>query len=307
MDKFRNTYRIETNRLKNWDYSSDGLYFITMNTQHRVCNLGEIINDEVHLSDFGQIVNDEWYKSFEIRDELFLDTFIIMPNHIHAIVGISKINNDNIKIGDGGDRADGDHDGGGRDGGGCVGGGTQVETHGRASLTSDARPQSSDARPQSSDARPQSSNARPQSSNAHPQSSNAHPPSSPGRPQSPNIHPKSNSVLYPINTQHIPFHRLPKSLSSFIAGFKSAVNTTIDDYIDQHQLTIAKYNRNNHFFQPNYHDHIIRDQQSLERIRDYIINNPKNWNNDTVNPHGRADHTDRTDRTDRTDVTDHKD
>ena len=63
----------------------------------RVCNLGEIINDEVHLSDFGQIVNDEWYKSFEIRDELFLAIFIIMPNHIHAIVGISKMNNDNVK------------------------------------------------------------------------------------------------------------------------------------------------------------------------------------------------------------------
>ena len=46
--------------------------------------------------------------------------------------------------------------------------------------------------------------------------------------------------------------RLPKSISSFIAGFKSAVNTKIDDYIDLYQLDMPKYNRNNHFFQPNH-------------------------------------------------------
>ena len=45
--------------------------------------------------------------------------------------------------------------------------------------------------------------------------------------------------------------RLPKSISSFIAGFKSSVNSKIDDYIDDNQLTIPKYNKNNHFFQPN--------------------------------------------------------
>src|SRR5690606_16496231 len=44
--------------------------------------------------------------------------------------------------------------------------------------------------------------------------------------------------------------RLPKSISSFMAGFKSAVNSKIDDYIDEYQLKIPKYNRNNHFFNP---------------------------------------------------------
>jgi REP element-mobilizing transposase RayT len=76
--------------------------------------------------------------------------------------------------------------------------------------------------------------------------------------------------------------RLPKSISSFIAGFKSAVNTKIDDFIDENQLAIKKYNRNNHFFQPNYHDHIIRNQIEYQTISNYIINNPKNWNNDNL-------------------------
>jgi REP element-mobilizing transposase RayT len=75
-------------------------------------------------------------------------------------------------------------------------------------------------------------------------------------------------------------HRLPKSISSFFGGFKSAVNSKIDDYIDEHQLNIPKYNRNNHFFQPNYHDHIIRDEQSYHRISNYIINNPAKWCDD---------------------------
>ena len=88
LKKFKNKYRIESHRRPNWDYSSNGLYFLTIVTQHRECNLGEIVNGEMILSDFGKIVENEWFKSFEIRSELLLDEFIIMPNHIHAIVEI---------------------------------------------------------------------------------------------------------------------------------------------------------------------------------------------------------------------------
>ncbi len=80
-----------------------------------------------------------------------------------------------------------------------------------------------------------------------------------------------------------PANRLPKSISSFIAGFKSAVNTKIDNFIDLHQLHNPKYNRNNHFFQPNYHDHIIRNESEFLRIKNYIQKNPLNWNTDQFN------------------------
>jgi hypothetical protein len=80
-----------------------------------------------------------------------------------------------------------------------------------------------------------------------------------------------------------PAIRLPESISSFIAGFKSAVNTKIDDYIDANKLILPKYNRNNHFFQPNYHDHIIRNDWEYQRIQNYIINNPQNWATDKFN------------------------
>lgn len=66
---------------------------------------------------------------------------------------------------------------------------------------------------------------------------------------------------------HVETHdRLPKSISSFIAGFKSVVNSKIDDYIDENHLDIQKYNRDNHFFQSNYHDHVIRNCSELLRI-----------------------------------------
>lgn len=68
--------------------------------------------------------------------------------------------------------------------------------------------------------------------------------------------------------------------ASNMAGFKSAVNSKIDDYIDEHGLSIMNYNRNNHFFQPNYHDHIIRNDVEYRNISNYIKNNPANWQKD---------------------------
>jgi len=221
-EKFKNTYRIASHRKPGWDYSSNGMYFITLVTQNRICNLGKIVVDthvDTHgrayqptptpstiypqLSDFGIIVDTEWKKSFEIRNELFLDEYIIMPNHLHAIVVIDKPENKRVIASD-------------------ELNGTHVDTHGRAYQPL----------------------------------------------QSPS----------PLQSQS--FYRLPKSISSFLAGFKSAVNSKIDDYIDLYNLDIPKFNRNNHFFQPNYHDHIIRDEQSYQRISKYIVNNPVKWTDD---------------------------
>ncbi len=216
-----------------WDYSGDGIYFITMVTQNRECILGEIVNGHISLSEMGKIVDNEWLKSFDIRDELYLDEYIIMPNHLHAIIIL--VNN-----------------------------GLHVETHGRASLQS--APPSTAPPSTTPHSNAQQSNA-PQS-NA-PQSN---------APQSTTPQQSNRST----QSENRPFFRKPKSISSFIAGFKSAVNSKIDDYIDENGLNIPKYNRNNHFFQPNYHDHIIRNDSEYQRIKKYIINNPTCWENDTL-------------------------
>ena len=249
MDNYKNKYRIQSHRKPNWDYSADAHYFLTIVTQNRACNLGEIVKTEMKLSDFGEIVVQEWFRSFEIRDELILHQFVLMPNHLHAIVEIQNKNRG--KMMDGGTTVGGTTGGGTTVGdttvGGTTVGGTTVETHGRASLRMDQR---SDQRmDQRSDQRMD------QRSDDH--------------------------QLRELN-RHPPV-RLPTSISSFIAGFKSAVNSKIDDFLDEKQLEIPKYNRNNHFFQPNYHDHIIRNEMEYNNISNYIINNPSNWNKDKFN------------------------
>ncbi len=225
MKKFRNKYRIQSHRMPEWDYANNGIYFITLVTQNRECNIGQINEDaEIIYSDFGNIIHDQWIKSFEIRDELFLDEFIIMPNHIHAIVVLDRnsINKTDHELHDLNDLYDLDD--------------LPVETHGRASLQS---------------------------------------------PLQSILHSDKQSVIQIPKQQ---FVRKPRSISSFIAGFKSAINSKIDDYIDENRLMIPKYNRNNHFFQSNYHDHIIRNHAEYIRIKEYIINNPIKWNDDTFNP-----------------------
>jgi REP element-mobilizing transposase RayT len=205
-----------------WDYSGNGIYFITTVTQNRECNLGRINNGEMIFSDFGKIVDDEWLKSFEMRDELFLDEYIIMPNHLHAIVLLKKSNNEQLFDFHGTNVMNGTNETNETNE-------TNVEMHGRASLQLSEQ----------------------------------------------SIKQSSGPLTKPSN-----FIRKPQSISSFVAGFKSAVNSKIDDFIDEFGLNISKYNGNNHFFQPNYHDHIIRNNSEYQRIKEYIIKNPLKWNDD---------------------------
>ncbi len=92
MDKFQNKYRIVSHRLVGWDYSSNGYYFITLNIENRETVLGKIEDNKMVLSDFGKIVNEELLKSLEIRNELFLDEFVVMPNHLHALILLNHPN-----------------------------------------------------------------------------------------------------------------------------------------------------------------------------------------------------------------------
>ena len=96
MDKFDNKYRIESHRFFGWDYSADGVYFITLVIENQKCLFGNIKNGKMILSDFGEIIYKEWKKSFEIRTELFCDEFIIMPNHLHGLVILNKTINDRV-------------------------------------------------------------------------------------------------------------------------------------------------------------------------------------------------------------------
>ena len=78
-------------RLKGHDYSSEGFYFITICTEGRRCLFGTIINGKMVLNDYGKIVDNEWKNTIKIRsDDVVLHEYIIMPNHIHAIIQIRR-------------------------------------------------------------------------------------------------------------------------------------------------------------------------------------------------------------------------
>ena len=186
MEKFQNKYRIASARAQWWNYANNGVYFITICTAGREYLFGDIKNNEIFLSDTGNIVQQEWGKSFEIRTELFCDAFVVMPNHIHAIVQIDKNGHDT----------------------------TNVETHGRASLQS-----------------------------------------------IPQSQPSKHGIAY----------RLPKSISSFAAGFKSVVTKRINEIRNTPKLPV---------WQSRFHDHIIRNDEKYHYIKNYILDNPKNWEQD---------------------------
>lgn len=90
-EKFRNKYRTDTIRLKNYDYSSNGYYFITICTKNRVHYFGKIIDQKMELSEIGKIAHKCWLEIPNHFPFVVLDESIIMPDHIHGIVVITPL------------------------------------------------------------------------------------------------------------------------------------------------------------------------------------------------------------------------
>jgi REP element-mobilizing transposase RayT len=178
-------------RLQGYNYSSAGLYFVTICTYQRQCLLGEIVQCEMRLSEYGKIVSDEWLRSREIREEIDFDAWVIMPKHIHGIVIINPPDIPQSIVG----------------------------ANGRSPLQ----------------------NVASQPANQNP-------------------------MIPPMK---------PRSLSSLVAGFKSATTK---------QINILRNAPETPVWQRNYYEHIIRNDASLQLIRQYIHNNPLSWQEDHLHP-----------------------
>lgn len=72
-------------RLKGWDYRTAGYYFVTVCSYQRTNIFGNVENGVVQLSPLGEIIKKEWEKTAVLRNNVSLDEFVIMPNHIHGI------------------------------------------------------------------------------------------------------------------------------------------------------------------------------------------------------------------------------
>ena len=85
-NKFKNKYRIQSIRLQNWDYGWNGLYFVTICTKNRKCFFGDIVDGKMNLSRIGIIADILWYEIKNHAQNIELDEFTVMPNHIHEIL-----------------------------------------------------------------------------------------------------------------------------------------------------------------------------------------------------------------------------
>ena len=77
-------------RLPGYDYSQAGAYFITICTHDRACLFGKIVNGEMQLNEYGQIAHDQWHQIPERFENIELDQFVVMPNHVHGIIIINE-------------------------------------------------------------------------------------------------------------------------------------------------------------------------------------------------------------------------
>jgi putative transposase len=113
-DLYQNKYRIPSARLQAWDYSNQGMYFITIFTGNRECYFGNIVEtrciasppakhnpsvidpapppSEMQLSEIGKVAEREWLKTVELRPDMNLELaeFVVMPNHFHGIIMIGE-------------------------------------------------------------------------------------------------------------------------------------------------------------------------------------------------------------------------
>ncbi|MCJ7626067.1 MAG: hypothetical protein MUO76_21455 [Anaerolineaceae bacterium] len=90
MTKFSDKYRIESTRLKGWDYSTPGYYFVTICTRGHEVFFGVFVNGEVQLSPIGKTADRFWREIPEHFPNIAVDEYGIIPNYVHGIINIKS-------------------------------------------------------------------------------------------------------------------------------------------------------------------------------------------------------------------------
>ena len=91
MTLFRNQYRVETARFADWDYRSGGWYFVTLCTKDKKCLLGSSVGGKIVLSPAGIIAEREIPFISQHHANIWIDTSVVMPNHVHVIIVIDGL------------------------------------------------------------------------------------------------------------------------------------------------------------------------------------------------------------------------
>ena len=191
-------------RLKGYDYSQVGAYFVTISVRGRQCLFGDVVEGTMQLNDAGRMVWDIWEALPARFADLELDTFMVMPNHLHGILVLSS-------------------HGAPTRGAPTEG---QIASHVRAPLV--------------------------------------------GAPCD-NRAPTAGQNTSPRGTA---------TLGEVVGAFKSLITVAYIRGVKQHDWQPFS----GQLLLRNYHEHIIREEAELDRIREYICNNPMQWHLDGENP-----------------------
>jgi len=272
-------------RMEGYDYTQPGGYFVTIVARQRKCIFGEILDGEMLLSAFGQVGDECWCAIPGHFPNVELGAHVIMPNHLHAIIILKHpedaqnhsseiqcfindpdlsntddfdeneyFNDDQDEIWNGNEKSPGD-------------GNEKSHGDGNEKSPGDGNEKSHGDGNEKSHGDGNEKSHGDGNEKSHGDGNG-------------NVQTHGRASLRAGQSAQSNLYRPPHSISSFMAGFKSATTSKIDDFIDLHHLPIPKYNRNNRLWQLNYNDHIIRNDREYSRIKSYIQNNPKKWEKD---------------------------
>ena len=235
-------------RLKGYDYSSPGAYFVTICTRGREC----VLDDPVVTG----IITDVWHALPGWFPTIELDEFVVMPNHVHFILWIHPPDGVGATLAVA-------QDGAGANRAGASPAPTEAETRDVGAILAVAQ----DTVAQ--DAVAQDMVAT-QGAGASPA------PTSGGR----DVGAALAAAQYAPWTIPEPEKvNLNPTLGDVVGAFKSLVFTVYLDWIEANDPT-----RRAKFWQRNYYEHVIRNERELLAIRLYIRLNPDNWALDRDNP-----------------------
>jgi REP element-mobilizing transposase RayT len=246
-----NKHHRKSIRLKGYDYSQAGLYFITICCQNRGHLFGNVINKQMILNDAGKMIENQWQKLPDRFKNVELHEYVVMPNHFHGvlqIVGATLVvaQNENMV-------AQNEN--------------MVAQNENMVAQNENVVAQNENMVAQNENMVAQNENVVAQNENMVAQNTNN---------ENTNIH-----VVDIVNQKGQPQGIAPteteKTVGDIIGAFKSI--TTVE-YING-----VKNNNwkpfNGKLWQRNYWENIIRNDNSYQKISEYIINNPSKWNDDT--------------------------
>jgi len=86
-------------RLKDYDYSLSGGYFVTICSHQKQHVFGRVKDTKMQLSDIGQLAHDHWTKTPDHFPSVVLSDYVVMPNHVHMILFLKETHTQKPKLG----------------------------------------------------------------------------------------------------------------------------------------------------------------------------------------------------------------